>query len=186
MGIAIAWEASERGARVILVLGPVEDITVCEGIDISHVVSAEEMAAETMKYFTDCDIAILTAAVADYTPESSSESKIKKKDQEMVIKLKPTIDIAAELGKIKKPGQLLAGFALETDNEQMNAIDKLKRKNLDLIVLNSLKDKGAGFRYDTNKVTLIDKNNIIEKYELKSKSGIATDILNRIETMINK
>jgi phosphopantothenoylcysteine decarboxylase/phosphopantothenate--cysteine ligase len=184
MGIAIAHEAYERGAHVILILGPVDEKPLKDDIKIINVVSAEEMAKETLKYFHDCDIAILAAAVADYTPERSSETKIKKKDEELVIRLKPTVDIAAELGKIKHPGQLLAGFALETDNEQTNAIDKLKRKNLDLIVLNSLKDKGAGFRHDTNRVTLIDKNNIIEEFELKSKAWVAVDILNKIEKMV--
>jgi len=184
MGIAIAHEAFKRGASVILVLGPVDEKPRVDGIKIIHVVSAEEMAKETRQYFHNCDIAILAAAVADYTPESRSESKIKKKDKELVLRLKPTTDIAAELGKIKKSGQLLAGFALETENEQMNAMDKLKRKNLDLIVLNSLRDKGAGFQFDTNRVTLIDKNNNIEEFELKSKAGVAVDLLNKIETMV--
>ncbi|HDZ40585.1 MAG TPA: phosphopantothenoylcysteine decarboxylase [Bacteroidetes bacterium] len=184
MGIAIAEEAFERGASVILVLGPVDYKPKKEGIKTVNVVSAEDMAKATRKYFYDCDIAVLAAAVADYTPEFVSGSKIKKKDESLLIRLKPTVDIAAELGKIKKSGQLLAGFALETDNEQFNAINKLRRKNFDLIVLNSLRDKGAGFRFDTNKVSLIDKSNIIEKFELKSKTGVAADILDKIETMI--
>lgn len=184
MGIEIAREAYERGANVILILGPVSEKPPMADVKIVHVVSAQEMAKETLKYFHDCDIAILAAAVADYSPEKSSETKIKKRNEELVIRLKPTIDIAAELGKIKKPGQLLTGFALETDNEEMNAKDKLKRKNLDLIVLNSLRVKGAGFSYDTNKVTLIDKNNNIEEFELKSKARVAVDILDKIEKMV--
>lgn len=184
MGIAIANEAFKRGARVRLVLGPVEEKNILDGIETINVVSAEEMANETLGYFEGCDIAILAAAVSDYTPKSKSVSKIKKKDEELFIQLTPTKDIAAELGKFKKPGQLLTGFALETDDEQMNAMNKLKRKNLDLIVLNSLKEEGAGFRSDTNKVTLIDKNNNIEKFELKSKARVAVDILDKIETML--
>ncbi|MFO7850863.1 MAG: phosphopantothenoylcysteine decarboxylase [Bacteroidota bacterium] len=184
MGIAIANEAFKRGARVRLVLGPVEEKNILDGIETINVVSAEEMANETLRYFEDSDIAILAAAVSDYTPKSKSVSKIKKKNEKLLIELTPTKDIAAELGKIKQPGQLLTGFALETDNEQMNALNKLKRKNLDLIVLNSLKEEGAGFRSDTNKVTLIDKNNNIEKFELKSKARVAVDILDKIESML--
>jgi len=184
MGISIAREASRRGANVILVIGPVDERIDYPGITVIEVISAEEMARETMKHFNESDIAVLTAAVADYTPVSSSDSKIKKEDRDMVIKLKPTMDIAAELGKKKKPGQLIAGFALETDNEKSNAISKLRKKNLDLIVLNSLREKGAGFRYDTNRVSIIDKNNNIEDYELKPKAEVAVDILNKIETMI--
>jgi len=173
-----------RGANVILILGPVSEIPKADCMKIINVVSADDMAYETRKHFNDSDIAVLAAAVADYTPEIKSGSKIKKKDESMVIRLKPTIDIAALLGEIKKPGQLLVGFALETDNEQINAKNKLKRKNLDLIVLNSLRDEGAGFQSDTNKVTLIDKSNNIEEFELKSKTGVAVDILNKIETML--
>lgn len=184
MGIAIADEASKRGARVILILGPVDIVPENKAVEIINVLSAEEMAGESLKYFNQCDIAILAAAVADYTPESVSGSKIKKKDREMLIRLKPTVDIAAELGKIKNEGQIVAGFALETDNELDNARDKLERKNLDFIVLNSLRDEGSGFRSDTNKVTFIDKNNIVKKFELKSKAGVAADILDKIETML--
>jgi phosphopantothenoylcysteine decarboxylase/phosphopantothenate--cysteine ligase len=184
MGIAIADEASKRGARVILVLGPVELMPENKDIKIIYVLSAEEMAGASLKYFKQCDIAILAAAVADYTPESVSGSKIKKKTSDLLIRLKPTVDIAAELGKIKNENQILAGFALETDNELDNARDKLARKNLDLIVLNSLRDEGSGFKSDTNKVTFIDKDNIVERFELKSKAGVAADILDKIETML--
>lgn len=184
MGLAIANEAYERGADVILVLGPVTEAHCKKGIKTVNVVSADEMAKETLKYFPRCDIAILTAAVADYTPETSSASKIKKQDKDMLIRLRPTTDIAAQLGKIKRKGQFLAGFALETDNELINAKEKLKKKNLDLIVLNSLRDEGAGFSFDTNRVMLIDKNNKTEKLELKSKVLVASDILNKIEKML--
>ena len=184
MGIAIANEAFERGANVILILGPVDETPKSDSIQIINVVSAEDMASETRKHFNNSDITILAAAVADYTPEIKSGTKIKKKDEAMVIRLKPTVDIAAGLGKIKKSGQLLVGFALETEDEQINALNKLKRKNLDLIVLNSLRDEGAGFRFDTNRVTLIDTSNNIEEFELKSKTGVAVDILNKIETML--
>lgn len=184
MGIAIANEACERGANVILILGPVDEIPRADCMKIINVVSAEDMANETQKHFNDSDIAILTAAVADYTPEIKSRTKIKKKDEVMIIRLKPTIDIAAGLGEKKKSGQMLVGFALETENERINARNKLKSKNLDLIVLNSLRDEGAGFRFDTNRVTIIDKSNNIEEFELKSKAGVAVDILNKIEEML--
>jgi phosphopantothenoylcysteine decarboxylase/phosphopantothenate--cysteine ligase len=184
MGIAIADEAFKRGAKVILVLGPVDQHPHSQGIKIVNVLSADEMAKATKKHFSNSDVTILAAAVADYTPESVSGSKIKKKNEGLMIRLKPTTDIAAELGKIKKTGKLLVGFALETENEQTNALDKLKRKNLDLIVLNSLRDKGAGFRSDTNKVSFIDKNNIVKKFELKSKAEVASDILDKIETIM--
>jgi phosphopantothenoylcysteine decarboxylase/phosphopantothenate--cysteine ligase len=142
------------------------------------------MARECLRIFPDCDIAILAAAVADYTPANPSSFKIKKKPGISSLELIPTTDIAAELGKIKTGNQLLAGFALETDNEVENARNKLKAKNLDLIVLNSLKDAGAGFGYDTNRITLIDRNNNIDKFELKSKEEAARDILGKIISMV--
>ena len=142
------------------------------------------MAHECLRRFTGCDIAILAAAVSDFTPDSVADKKIKRGDNELIIKLKPTIDIAAELGKKKKVNQILAGFALETDNELENAISKMKRKNLDIIVLNSLKEKGAGFGFDTNRITIIDRNNNIDKFELKSKEEAARDILDKIVSMI--
>jgi phosphopantothenoylcysteine decarboxylase/phosphopantothenate--cysteine ligase len=153
-------------------------------VKVIHVTTAESMAAECISLFPDCDIAILSAAVADFTPVEFKDSKIKKAENDMVIRLKPTTDIALALGKIKKASQVLSGFALETDNELDNAKEKLIRKNLDLIVLNSLKDKGAGFGSDTNKITIIDRNNNIDKFELKSKEEAAEDILNKIVSMI--
>lgn len=184
MGIAIADAASELGAKVNLVLGPVNIKPSGQNIIVTNVTNAASMAESCISEFPACDIAILSAAVADYTPVSVSNSKIKKEKGEMNLILKPTTDIAATLGRMKKKGQLLVGFALETDNEIENAGKKLKSKNLDLIVLNSLKEEGAGFGYDTNRITLIDRNNIIDKFELKSKEEAAGDILKKVISMI--
>jgi phosphopantothenoylcysteine decarboxylase/phosphopantothenate--cysteine ligase len=183
MGVALADVAAAYGAHVDLVLGPVDILPLDNSINIIKVTTAESMAAECISRFQDCDIAILSAAVADYTPDETRESKIKKLDNELVLKLKPTTDIAATLGKIKKKSQLIAGFALETDNEIENATNKLIRKNLDIIVLNSLRENGAGFGHDTNKITIIDRYNNIDKFELKSKAEAAKDILNKIVSM---
>ena len=184
MGIALADIAAEYGADVTLVIGPVtinpEDSTV----KVIKVVDAASMAEECISTFPDCDIAILSAAVADFTPVRSGNEKMKKGKERLTLLLKPTVDIAESLGKIKKPHQILAGFALETNNELEHAFAKLKRKNLDIIVLNSLKDEGAGFEYDTNKITIIDKYNNIDKFELKSKENVARDILDKIISMI--
>jgi len=184
MGIAIADAAAGYGAEVVLVLGPVNIAPSDSSVEVVNVISAHSMAMECLSRFSECDIAILAAAVADYTPEQVSDSKIKKGKGEMLLKLKPTTDIAGEMGRIKKPGQLLVGFALETDNEIENAASKLSFKNLDLIVLNSLNDEGAGFGYDTNRITLIDRYNNIDKFELKSKEDAAKDILGKIMQMI--
>jgi phosphopantothenoylcysteine decarboxylase/phosphopantothenate--cysteine ligase len=184
MGLAIADVAAEYGADVELVLGPVEMLPYNKSIKIIKVSSAEEMATECTTRFPRCDIAVLAAAVADFTPEIVAGKKIKRADNELVIKLKPTVDISAELGRMKKKKQLLVGFALETDNELENAIEKLKRKNLDLIVLNSLKEEGAGFGFDTNRITIIDRNNNIDKFELKSKEEAARDIIDKIVSLI--
>ena len=185
MGIALASEAASLGADVELVLGPVNIIPSDSTIKITHVTSASEMAEECIARFKDCDIAILSAAVADFTPEKMELTKVKRGENELVIRLKPTTDIAATLGKNKRIDQILVGFALETDNEFINASEKLKRKNFDLIVLNSLKDPKSGFGYDTNKVTIIDKYNNIDKFELKSKEAVAGDILSKIVSMIS-
>jgi phosphopantothenoylcysteine decarboxylase/phosphopantothenate--cysteine ligase len=184
MGIALADAAAAYGADVDLVLGPVDIVPKNPSINIVNVTSAKSMYDECTRLFKNCSIAILAAAVADFTTEVVSEKKIKRGDKELVIKLKPTNDIAAELGKMKKNDQLIAGFALETDNELENAISKLKRKNLDLIVLNSLREKGAGFGFDTNRITIIDKNNNIDKFELKSKEEAAKDIIDKIVTLL--
>lgn len=184
MGIALADAAHEYGATVDLVLGPVNISPVSQEINITRVTSAASMAAECISRFAVCDIAILSAAVADFTPVTTAPGKIKKAGAEFVLKLKPTTDIASELGKIKKTSQFLAGFALETNNEIANAKEKLLRKNFDLIVLNSLNEKGAGFDHTTNRVTIIDRNNNIDKFDLKSKEEVARDILDKIVSMV--
>ncbi|NOX48122.1 MAG: bifunctional phosphopantothenoylcysteine decarboxylase/phosphopantothenate--cysteine ligase CoaBC [Chlorobi bacterium] len=180
MGFAIAEELAERGARVILVAGPVSIGTFHENIKRIDVKSAEEMYNACMSCHSDVDIAILTAAVADYSPKNVAREKIKKKSNSLSIDLKPTKDILAELGRRKTNEQFLVGFALETENELANAKKKLKNKNLDFIVLNSLKEKGAGFGHDTNKITIIDKQLKVTPFELKSKQAVAIDIADRI------
>jgi phosphopantothenoylcysteine decarboxylase/phosphopantothenate--cysteine ligase len=184
MGVALADAAAEYGAEVELILGPVNVKPSDNSVKIIDVTTAESMATECIKRFPACDIAILSAAVADFTPREVKGKKIKKGDNEFVIRLKPTTDIAETLGKTKKLCQILAGFALETNNETDNAKEKLMRKNLDIIVLNSLKDEGAGFEHDTNKITIIDRYNNIDKFELKSKEEAAKDILNKIISII--
>jgi phosphopantothenoylcysteine decarboxylase/phosphopantothenate--cysteine ligase len=184
MGVALADTAAEYGADVELVLGPVNRVPENKSVKIINVISAESMASECIARFPGCDIAILAAAVADFSPEKVEERKIKRTGDEIVLRLKPTKDIAETLGKMKKKSQILAGFALETHNEISNATAKLKRKNLDVIILNSLKAKGAGFGYDTNRITIIDRNNIINKFELKSKEEAARDILDKIVSML--
>jgi phosphopantothenoylcysteine decarboxylase/phosphopantothenate--cysteine ligase len=184
MGIAIADAAASYGADVELVLGPVNIIPENDSVKIIRVTTAESMAKECISRFRKCDIAILSAAVADYTAVKVEKEKMRKGPESITLELKPTIDIAATLGRSKKASQLIAGFALETNNGIKNAIAKLKRKNLDLIVLNSLKEPGAGFNYSTNKITIIDKYNNIDKFELKSKEEAARDILDKIVSMI--
>jgi phosphopantothenoylcysteine decarboxylase/phosphopantothenate--cysteine ligase len=184
MGIALADAAAGYGAIVELVLGPVNITPKDSSVKVTDVITAESMAAECILKFQKCDIAILSAAVADFTPQKVTDRKIKKGGNEFNLNLIPTTDIAATLGRAKRPNQLLAGFALESDDELENAKEKLLKKNLDIIVLNSLKDSGAGFGYDTNKITIIDRNNNIDKFELKSKEEAARDILNKIVSMI--
>ncbi len=185
MGYALAEACANHGADVILVSGPVSMSIDHPKIKIINVQQTAEMFDKCHEYFSSASITILSAAVADYSPEQKIENKIKRKKEDLFLKLKPTRDIAASLGKIKRPDQLLAGFALETDDEEENALSKLKKKNFDLIVLNSLRDKGAGFQTDTNKVSIIDKNNNIDKFELKSKREVAEDIIEKIITLKN-
>jgi len=180
MGIALADEAAKLGAEVTLVLGPVTLKPAERSVTVIHVKTAAEMAEESVKAFSGCDIAILAAAVADFTPEKVSATKVKRGGDDLILRLKPTEDIAARLGRLKRKGQFLAGFALETDNEVINAQEKMRRKNLDMIILNSLRDEGAGFGYDTNRITIIDSKNNIDTFELKPKDKVASDILNRI------
>ncbi|WP_302566584.1 bifunctional phosphopantothenoylcysteine decarboxylase/phosphopantothenate--cysteine ligase CoaBC [Culturomica massiliensis] len=185
MGFALAEEFARRGAEVVLVAGPVTLTTGHPSIRRVDVESAAEMYAEVIPAAADCDIIVSCAAVADFTPEEKAVSKIKREGENLCLKLQPTQDIAAELGKRKKEGQLLVGFALETDDEQCNAFQKLKKKNLDLIVLNSLKDEGAGFGGDTNKVTMIDRREHIQEYALKSKREVACDIVGRVKNLLS-
>ena len=180
MGIAIAENCLARGAKVTLVLGPV-NTTPPSKVNVINVVDAGSMAKAVFDIKDSVDIFILAAAVADYTPEIRSEVKIKKKDGNMSLKLKRTIDIAKNLGEKKAKNQILIGFALETDSELSNAQKKLEKKNFDLIVLNSLKDKGAGFGYDTNKITILSsKDNKIKNFKLKTKDKVAQDIIDEI------
>lgn len=180
MGFALAETCAEQGAEVTLVSGPVMLQTNHPNIHRIDVESANEMYEAATKHFPKADITILCAAVADFTPKTTADKKIKRKGDDLTIMLQPTQDIAAALGATKKKKQVLVGFALETDNELNNAKDKMKRKNFDFIVLNSLQDKGAGFRVDTNKVTIIDKHNGITAYDTKSKKKIAKDIIEAI------
>ncbi len=179
MGFEIAKAASQLGAEVILITGPTHQKVNSNLIKTIPVVSAQGMYNAVHENFDNCDIAILSAAVADYKPKFVADKKIKKKDSTLTLELEKTKDILGSLGKIKEK-QLLVGFALETNNELENAIGKLKSKNLDLIVLNSLNDEGAGFGGATNKVTIIDKNENSVNYSLKSKADVAKDIMQNI------
>ena len=179
MGYALAEAAIHLGAQVKLISGPVSLQNFNEAIHVIHVNTAEEMYNASHKYFKTCDIAILSAAVADFTPKTVASQKIKKGKDCLTLELTKTKDILTSLSKIKKR-QFLVGFALETQNELENAKTKLKKKNLDLIVLNSLNDQGAGFKINTNKITLISKDNKIIPYEVKSKKEVAFDILKYI------
>ena len=181
MGYAIAEEAARRGANVTLVSGPVSISTQNANINVVKVESARQMHDKCLEVFPICDYAIMSAAVADYAPAEYTETKIKReKDDIPVIKLVKNPDIAASLGKIKNGDQKLIGFALETNNEETNAIDKLNRKNLDYIILNSLQDKGAGFGTDTNKITVYSAKGEKIEYGLKSKVEVAKDIIDII------
>jgi phosphopantothenoylcysteine decarboxylase/phosphopantothenate--cysteine ligase len=187
MGYAIADEAARRGAQVTLISGPVAITPTMPAVNVVSVESAKEMAAAAKDAFADTDIAILAAAVADYAPQSVCDHKIKReKDDIPTIQLVKNPDIAATLGGLKRPGQMMVGFALETDNEATNAIDKMARKNLDMIVMNSLRDKGAGFGTDTNKVTVFCADGSSVDFALKSKKAIAADIIDCIVSKINK
>ena len=187
MGFALADECAARGAEVILVSGPVQLHTHYPMHQHLCVESAGQMFDAATSLFYNVDVAIMAAAVADYTPEQVADKKIKReKTGDMSLNLKPTQDIAACLGEMKEryPGKILVGFALETNNEQYNAEDKLKRKNLDFIVLNSLNDKGAGFRCDTNKISIIDRSGK-KDYPLKSKAEVAADIIDHLVEVMN-
>jgi phosphopantothenoylcysteine decarboxylase/phosphopantothenate--cysteine ligase len=179
MGMALAEVAASLGAEVTLIMGPSSVQTKQTQIHRIDVINAEAMFNEAVKHFKSADIAILAAAVADYKPAQSAKEKIKKTDQTLKIDLVPTQDILATLGQ-QKTRQFLVGFALETENELENAKGKLARKNLDMIVLNSLQDKGAGFKGETNKITIIDADTKVKTFPLKDKSLVAQDIFHQI------
>lgn len=185
MGFALAEQLNQWGAEVTLISGPSSIALSSKNIKRLDVVSADEMLAAVLKYFPEADITIMSAAVADYKPELAADQKIKKKDQHLNLNLIKTTDILAKIGELKKPGQFLVGFALETENEKANAIGKIQKKNLDLIVLNSLNDAGAGFKGDQNKVALIDKNLNVETFGLKPKTEVAADICQKILNLIS-
>lgn len=183
MGFALAEECAARGAQVELIAGPVTLDIKHPNINRIDVESAQGMYEAANSRFADCDAGILCAAVADFTPATRAEQKIKRHGDDLVLQLKPTQDIAASLGKQKRQNQVLVGFALETNDEMQNAQDKLQRKNFDFIVMNSLQDKGAGFRVDTNKITIISAQGSTP-YPLKSKSEVACDIINNLEEVL--
>ena len=183
MGFALAEECAARGAEVTLVAGPVQMKTLHPGIRRIDVESCAEMYAVTTEAFQEADAAILCAAVADFAPETTADTKIKRESDDLVLRLKPTHDIAAALGRMKQSHQHLVGFALETHDEMAHAQDKLQRKNLDFIVLNSLGDAGAGFRHDTNKITIISKESAKE-YPLKAKTAVAKDIVDALSEIM--
>ncbi len=181
MGYALAEEAARRGAKVTLVSGPVQIQAVNSAIEVIHVESAEQMYEAASNVMPQADVLILAAAVADYRPDHCAPTKIKREGHDVpTISLVKNRDIAKTFGQAKAPGQLLVGFALETDHEQVNALDKLRRKNLDMIVLNSLSDKGAGFGTDTNKVTIYHADGTSITGSLKSKPEVAADIIDAI------
>lgn len=184
MGFHIAEELAKLNATVYLVTGPTNLTTIHKNIQRIDVETAEQMYNQVVDIFPGCDVAIMSAAVADYTPVESRSLKIKKEQDEIILKLKKTRDILAYLGKIKKENQVLVGFSLETHDELKNAIKKLQRKNLDFIVLNSLKNKGAGFEVDTNKITIIDRNEKVYNYSLKNKREVAIDIIDFLKGYI--
>ncbi len=184
MGVAIAEEMKNRGANVTLVLGP-SNINVSENIEVIKVKSANEMYEACINHFEKTDIAVMSAAVADYTPVSTASQKIKKNENTFNIELTKTKDILKSLGEKKKTKQILVGFALETNNEKEYALKKLQTKNADMIVLNSLNDAGAGFGYDTNRITIFDKHNNEYKFDTKSKKEVAKDIVNTIIKLLH-
>jgi phosphopantothenoylcysteine decarboxylase/phosphopantothenate--cysteine ligase len=186
MGYAIADALAAAGAKVILVSGPVQIKNTNPEITVIPVESASEMHEHCVRIFPEMDGAVMCAAVSDFTTESYSGTKIKREKNDLTLHLKPTPDIAAALGKLKTDKQLLIGFALETSDELANAYSKLKRKNLDLIILNSLNDRGAGFGVDTNKITMIGQDNNPAFFELKSKTEVADDIVARIISEMEK
>lgn len=184
MGFAIAEEMYLQGANVTIIAGQVQVATPYKGIKIIFAKTAKEMFDAAVKEFKHTDIAIMAAAVADYKPKQTAKEKIKKKENELTLQLIKNKDILAYLGSIKKKHQLLIGFALETQQEKLNAFNKLKSKNADAIVLNSLKQKGAGFGLNTNKITILNKDGNTKDYSLKSKDAVAKDIVSFIRNIV--
>lgn len=184
MGYAIAENLAQRGAKVFLVSGPTALSVTHPQIERIDVTSAREMYEAALAHFPQCDGAVMSAAVADYTPVIVETQKVKRSKENYFVELTPNPDIAATLGQQKRDNQLLVGFALETNNEEANASLKLKKKNLDFIVLNSLRDQGAGFQHDTNRITILDKNKEQQGYALKSKIAVADDIVEKIVAML--
>jgi phosphopantothenoylcysteine decarboxylase / phosphopantothenate---cysteine ligase len=185
MGIEIAEYAAQLGAKVTLILGPTHLRATNKNIHTIVVQSADQMFEYATKYFQESDIAILSAAVADYKPAEVAKQKIKKNEDSLDLHLIKNKDIAKYLGENKKENQILIGFALETNDEIKNALSKIHKKNLDFIVLNSLQDEGAGFGHDTNKINIINKEGAIKKFDLKSKKEVAHDIINELIELIN-
>lgn len=185
MGIAIADEFAARGAEVTLVCGPSSIKSEEQSVNRVDVTSAQEMYEAVFKLQSELDVAVMAAAVADYTPLNKSEEKVKKKDGDLKVDLKRTKDILKSLGENKRDGQVLVGFAMETQNELENASKKVVSKNADFIVLNSLREKGAGFKSDTNKVTFVFPNNKTTEFELKSKLSVAADIADSVKDLLN-
>lgn len=186
MGIAIAEEFAKAGHEVVLVIGPTEARPTVPTIHQIRVQTAAEMFEACAQYFPQSDVIVFAAAVADYTPKYPSSKKIKKKEGEFLMELIKTKDIAAELGKQKQAHQIIVGFALETDHELSHAQEKLQQKNMDFIVLNSLRDKGAGFGGDTNKITIIDKDGNVTKFDLKAKTEVAKDIVQYVNKTLKR
>lgn len=186
MGVALAEELAAQGAEVTLIAGPIKELPKNPRIKIIRVQSAEEMLNACLSEFPNSDIAVMAAAVADYRPSNPASEKIKKRDESWTLNLEKNPDIASTLGKQKREGQLLIGFALETEDEVSNASSKLEKKNLDFIALNSLKDEGAGFGTDTNKITLIWPGNKQKEFGLKTKPQVAADIVAEIVRLLKK
>jgi len=185
MGMALAKTIAERGGRVILLKGQTAIEADHENIETIAINTAEELYEISLKYFPQVDVAIAAAAVSDYTPVQQEQQKIKKKDENLTLELTKTKDVLGEWGNRKKNGQLLIGFALETDQEIDHARSKMKDKDLDMVVLNSLQDAGAGFGHDTNKITILDKYNNIIRFELKAKKAVAEDIIDQMTSQLH-
>ncbi|MBV6442046.1 MAG: Coenzyme A biosynthesis bifunctional protein CoaBC [Saprospiraceae bacterium] len=185
MGIALAEELAAQGAEVTLVLGPTDLKPANSAIEVVPVMSAQEMYEACVRVFSRTDITVLAAAVADYRPKFVSDTKIKKKDNELTLELEKTVDIAATLGKTKRPGQIFIGFALETNDELQNAQLKLEKKNFDFIVLNSMRDTGAGFGHNTNKIIIVHRDGSKKDFPLKAKTEVAQDIVAEIARLAN-